>query len=270
VVSGTVVDGYAYSDRSETDRMTFDRASFHTSDLGPMNPGLIDPDPEEYKPRPVPVQPEPEPEPVEPARGDPFNVIPLRVRRPRKPRIIEPEPEPEPEPDAEPEPGSAAAPDPVDDERDTDAPPAEPTDGFGTEPASYLTAPSAGLSQLGAGGFSVTLFVRELSRSVTFYRDVLGLAEVDTGRNSAVLARGESRILLKRVGDLQPVDRRIVHLNLEVPDVQAAYDELKTKGVEFVHKPRVVSQGEQLELWAATFRDPDGHAIALTRWELRR
>jgi resuscitation-promoting factor RpfA len=85
-----------------------------------------------------------------------------------------------------------------------------------------------------------------------------------------VLARGESRILLKRVSDLQPVDRRIVHLNLEVPDVQAAYEELKTKNVEFVHKPRVVSQGEQLELWAAMFRDPDGHAIALTRWELRR
>ena len=53
-------------------------------------------------------------------------------------------------------------------------------------------------------------------------------------------------------------------------DIQGTYEELKGKGVEFVHKPRVVSQGEQLELWAATFRDPDGHAIALTRWELRR
>jgi len=61
-----------------------------------------------------------------------------------------------------------------------------------------------------------------------------------------------------------------VHLNLEVPDVQTAYEELRAKGVEFVHQPRVVSRGEDLELWAATLRDPDGHAIALTRWELRR
>ena len=48
----------------------------------------------------------------------------------------------------------------------------------------------------------------------------------------------------------------------------ADYDAwLKSKNVEFVHKPRVVSQGEQLELWAAMFRDPDGHAMRLIEQE---
>jgi extradiol dioxygenase family protein len=76
--------------------------------------------------------------------------------------------------------------------------------------------------------------------------------------------------VLRRVADMPPVDRRVVHLNLEVQDVYEAYERLRSRGVEFVHRPRVVPQGEQLELCTATFRDPDGHAIALSRWELRR
>jgi catechol 2,3-dioxygenase-like lactoylglutathione lyase family enzyme/tetratricopeptide (TPR) repeat protein len=137
--------------------------------------------------------------------------------------------------------------------------------------AAILGTPVVGSSQVAAGGgVSVTLFVADVDRAVAFYRDVLGLSAVETGRASAVLARGDARILLRHVADLNFVDRRIVHLNLEVQDVKAAYDELRAKGVEFVHKPRVVSRGEQLELWAATFRDPDGHAIAVTRWEPRQ
>ena len=122
----------------------------------------------------------------------------------------------------------------------------------------------------GVNGVSVTLIVSDLQRSRRFYRDVLGLAELDSSPGSAVLASGEARVVLRRVADMPPVDRRVVHLNLEVPDVYEAYERLREQGVEFVHRPRVVPQGEQLELCSATFRDPDGHAIALTRWELRR
>jgi catechol 2,3-dioxygenase-like lactoylglutathione lyase family enzyme len=156
-------------------------------------------------------------------------------------------------------------------------------------PDGDLTGPAAGLglpgparpeppvrrygvpSLLGSvSGVSVTLIVSDLARSLTFYRDTLGLTEIDSGTGSAVLASGDSRITLRRVADMSPVDRRVTHVNLEVNDVQEAYERLRARGVQFVHKPRVVSQGEQLEQWAATFRDPDGHAIALTRWQIRR
>ncbi len=70
--------------------------------------------------------------------------------------------------------------------------------------------------------------------------------------------------------DIAPINRRLVHLNLEVADIQAAYDDLRGRGVTFVHRPRAVSRHEQLELWSAAFRDPDGHGIALTRWDLRQ
>jgi catechol 2,3-dioxygenase-like lactoylglutathione lyase family enzyme len=118
-------------------------------------------------------------------------------------------------------------------------------------------------------GVSVTLFVANLGRSVAFYRDLLGFRQVDMGIGSAVLESGDGRIVLRRVVDMAPVDRRLVHLLLEVPDVQAAYDDLLTQGVEFVHRPRAVSRYEQLELLSAAFRDPDGHGIALVRWDVR-
>lgn len=122
----------------------------------------------------------------------------------------------------------------------------------------------------GVNGVSITLIVSDLERSRRFYRDTLGLTELDSGPAAVVLATGDARVVLRRVADMPPVDRRVVHLNLEVPDVYEAYERLREQGVDFVHRPRVVPQGEQLELCSATFRDPDGHAIALTKWELRR
>jgi catechol 2,3-dioxygenase-like lactoylglutathione lyase family enzyme len=122
----------------------------------------------------------------------------------------------------------------------------------------------------GVRGVSVTLFVSHLGRSVAFYRDALGFVQVDMGLGSAVLESGDCRVELRRVADMTPVDRRLVHLMLEVPDVQAAYEDLSGRGIEFVHRPRAVSRYDQLELWSAAFRDPDGHGIALIRWDLRR
>jgi catechol 2,3-dioxygenase-like lactoylglutathione lyase family enzyme len=146
-----------------------------------------------------------------------------------------------------------------------------PDDGRNRYVAAYL-ADEPETAQPGLNGVhnvSVTLIVADLERSLTFYRDRLGLTEIDTGVGSAVLASGNARILLRQVTDTRPVDRRVVHLNLEVDDVHEAYERLRREGVEFMHPPRVVNQGEQLEQWAATLRDPDGHAIALTRWEVR-
>jgi resuscitation-promoting factor RpfA len=118
-------------------------------------------------------------------------------------------------------------------------------------------------------GVGITVLVRDLARSVAFYRDMLGFYEIDGGDGNAVLASGDTRVVLRAVHDVPPVNRRMVHLNLEVGDVHAVYEELKAKGVRFTYAPRPVNRGERLELWAAAFRDPDGHGIAITQWRGR-
>jgi catechol 2,3-dioxygenase-like lactoylglutathione lyase family enzyme len=115
----------------------------------------------------------------------------------------------------------------------------------------------------------VMLVVSDLARSVRFYRDQVGFEVVDSGANVAVLAYGEGRILLRQLADMSPVERRVSHLHIRVSDVDLSYKDLKARGVEFVHRPRVTSRGDKLDLWSATFRDPDGHDIALTQWRTR-
>jgi resuscitation-promoting factor RpfA len=118
-------------------------------------------------------------------------------------------------------------------------------------------------------GVGVTLLVRDLTRSAQFYRDVLGFYEIDGGDGNLVLASGDTRVVLRADPSAPPVDHRQAHINLEVADVHAVYEELKAKGVRFTSGPRPAAVGERLEPWAATFRDPDGHGIAITQWRTR-
>ncbi|PZG10776.1 glyoxalase [Micromonospora craterilacus] len=118
-------------------------------------------------------------------------------------------------------------------------------------------------------GVGITLLVTELSRSLEFYRDRLGFSEVDRGTGNAVLASGATRLVLREVTGAQPISRRLVHVNLDVDDIQSAYERLRDSGVRFTYAPRVVNRGTKLEVWAAAFRDPDGHGIALTQWRER-
>ncbi|GAB3159374.1 hypothetical protein GCM10027290_64140 [Micromonospora sonneratiae] len=118
-------------------------------------------------------------------------------------------------------------------------------------------------------GVGITLLVTDLDRSVQFYRDMLGFFEIDGGEGNAVLASNSTRLVIRAIPEVAPINRRLVHLNLEVDDVEAVYEDLKGKGVRFTYAPRAVNRGAKLELWAAAFRDPDGHGIALTQWRDR-
>ncbi|MEV4660297.1 VOC family protein [Micromonospora sp. NPDC049301] len=118
-------------------------------------------------------------------------------------------------------------------------------------------------------GVGLTLLVTDLARSLGFYRDMLGFTEVDQGAGNAVLASGTTRLVLREVTGAAPISRRLVHVNLEVDDIEAAYGRLRESGVRFTYAPRVVNRGTRLEVWAAAFRDPDGHGIALTQWRER-
>lgn len=135
---------------------------------------------------------------------------------------------------------------------------------FGYDPAKTEADRAASIS-----GVGITLLVTDLSRSLGFYRDVLGFDELDLGSGNAVLGSGATRLMLREITEAAPISRRLVHVNLEVDDIQAAYERLRDAGVRFTYAPRVVNRGAKLEVWAASFRDPDGHGVALTQWRTR-
>ncbi len=141
-----------------------------------------------------------------------------------------------------------------------------------SEPADSTTAyPNAEPVQAGAiHGVGITVIVTDLARSISFYRDRLGFYEVDVGANSSVLVSGDTRLILRVTPSPSAETERLIYLNLEVGDIETAYLELVSKGVRFVHGPRPVNRGERLELWSATFLDPDDHHIAISQWRALR
>ncbi len=114
------------------------------------------------------------------------------------------------------------------------------------------------------------LIVSDLDRSLRFYSETLGFTIVYAASGNAVVEYGGSRILLQHMADFSGIDRKVGHLHIQVPDLEAAHTELVAKGVAFRYRPKMVSRSDDVELWKAAFDDPDGHGIALAEWRHRR
>ncbi|WP_460496962.1 VOC family protein, partial [Glycomyces tarimensis] len=111
---------------------------------------------------------------------------------------------------------------------------------------------------------AATLIVADLQRSVEFYTEALGLVIVDRTTEAAVLEAGFGKVLLWERPDAPPGETGIMHLTFEVGDIDAAFTEMNDAGVEFLHLPRTALLGQNYQLRAAAFRDPDGHGLAIT------
>lgn len=114
---------------------------------------------------------------------------------------------------------------------------------------------------------AATLIVADLPRSVMFYTELLGLVEIDRAPDAVLLEAGFGRVLLWRRDDAPGAGDPVMHLTFEVGDIDAAYESMRAKGIEFIHPPRAALSGEVHNLRAASFLDPDGHGLAIT--ELR-
>jgi catechol 2,3-dioxygenase-like lactoylglutathione lyase family enzyme len=120
-----------------------------------------------------------------------------------------------------------------------------------------------------AEGILVALFitVRKVARSRDFYSRVLG-GTVILEENPCTVRRSNSWIIMNPGGpptpdkpgisvvDYQPGDTTSIFLNLRVADIQACYEEWKSKGAEFVTPP--IDREAEIRCY---MRDPDGYMI---------
>src|SRR5690606_12796254 len=111
---------------------------------------------------------------------------------------------------------------------------------------------------------SAVLGVDDLERSLRFYGEILGFTIIYTTSRSALVELGRTRILLQQGS--APHSGRSDQPQLQVTDVQARYRDLRARGVEFPEPPRALTSGDDLELWLARLRDPDGHELELIEW----
>ena len=116
----------------------------------------------------------------------------------------------------------------------------------------------------------VILFVEDLERSLTFYKDILGMTVRHRAEGYAELTvEGPKFALLERwrlpalVGEsesgLPPPATHEGEVAFLVQDVDKVYARLCSRGVAFVCAPEDRPWGQR----TAYFRDPDGHLIEL-------
>jgi catechol 2,3-dioxygenase-like lactoylglutathione lyase family enzyme len=112
---------------------------------------------------------------------------------------------------------------------------------------------------------AVRVFVTDWERSLAFHSETLGMPIAYSGAEMgwAELDTGAAHLALERVDtdDDESADLvgRFVAVSLQVDDVQATYDELRSRGVEFVSGPERQPWGGTL----AHFRDLDGNVLTL-------
>jgi catechol 2,3-dioxygenase-like lactoylglutathione lyase family enzyme len=118
-------------------------------------------------------------------------------------------------------------------------------------------------------GFLVTHFltVRKVARSRAFYSEVLG-GKVVLEENPCMVKLSNSWLIMNPGGpptpdkpdisvvDYEPADTISSFLNLRVADIQARYEEWRSKGAEFVTPP--IDRGAEIRCY---MRDPDGYLI---------
>ncbi|HEX9655110.1 MAG TPA: VOC family protein [bacterium] len=111
----------------------------------------------------------------------------------------------------------------------------------------------------------IAVYARDLDEAIAFYRDKLGARFLNKFDPPGLVFFDFSgvRVLLEKTGPKAT-------LYFWVDDIDAAYAELKSKGIEFLHVPQLIHRDDTgvfgkpgEEEWMAFFSDPSGNVLAL-------
>jgi methylmalonyl-CoA/ethylmalonyl-CoA epimerase len=120
------------------------------------------------------------------------------------------------------------------------------------------TQPQFGLGPIG----QIAVPVSDIARSVAFYRDILGMTFLFQFGNLAFFDCGGVRLLLD-VPEKPEFRNHSSVIYYRVSDIQAAYQTLKSRSVQFEDEPHLIAKMPDHDLWMTFFKDPDQNLLAL-------
>jgi catechol 2,3-dioxygenase-like lactoylglutathione lyase family enzyme len=107
----------------------------------------------------------------------------------------------------------------------------------------------------------VSRHVSDLPRAVEWYGQTLGLPHLYTYGDLAFFDCAGTRLFLSSAAEVS-AEESVLYFRVE--DIQAAYEELVARGVEFSGAPHMIFRHESgVEEWMAFFLDPDGRPLAI-------
>jgi predicted enzyme related to lactoylglutathione lyase len=103
--------------------------------------------------------------------------------------------------------------------------------------------------------------VTDLERATAFYGRTLGLPFLFSAPPQMSFFQAGGVRLLVGVPEHGAAERGSA-IYFKVPDIQATYDTLKSRGATMGAPPHVVHRTPTMELWLCEFQDPDGNKLA--------
>ena len=125
-------------------------------------------------------------------------------------------------------------------------------------PAPTMDTPTLSLSRIG----QISVVVKDVERSTAFYRDVLGMRFLFAFPGLAFFDCDGVRLMLSKP-EAKEFDHPASVLYFRVADINAAYQTLRSRNVDFVDEPHIVARMPDHDLWMSFFRDLDNNIFAL-------
>ncbi|MFL5733438.1 MAG: VOC family protein [Chloroflexia bacterium] len=105
----------------------------------------------------------------------------------------------------------------------------------------------------------ITLWVRDFERTVSFYRDNLGLPVIELNENFARFGTDGTQLAFHALASGQAAPNRGLEIHFDVADVDPVYESLRGRGVTFNEPPANMPWGVRM----AAFDDPEGWTVEI-------
>jgi DNA-binding CsgD family transcriptional regulator len=102
--------------------------------------------------------------------------------------------------------------------------------------------------------------VQDIKQAEAWYKNILGLPHLYTFGNLAFFDCNGTRLMLSQEGAVAPESI----LYMRVGNIGAAYELLKSRGVEFINAPHMVHRhADGTEEWLSMLKDPEGRPLGI-------
>ena len=122
-----------------------------------------------------------------------------------------------------------------------------------------MTDANCKIEQIG----QIAIAITELTRSVEFYRDVLGLELLfEVAPDLAFFQCAQTRLMLTTLQGAEE-DHNTSAIYYKVSDIEGATLALKERGAVFEREPQLAAKMDDHELWIGFIRDPDANLVGI-------
>jgi len=116
--------------------------------------------------------------------------------------------------------------------------------------------PQVALNSIG----QIAILVKDVTRAREFYRDKLGMKHLFSTGNLSFFDCGGVRLMLDKP---EKAEAGTSIIYFKVAEINEAYEQMKSRGVQFVDSPHLIARLPDHDLWMTFFRDSEGNLLSI-------